>query len=125
MQEVGCSFIKMSSTQLISGVSGDSEERIRDLFDLAVVSNRTVVSLVCIVSTYSKTVWFTCAKFDAYGIRCIEILFRYLQIDCKAKQVECHFTFVCYISSEMRYVGSHTGVSVKVYSSNECYSHPV
>lgn len=39
MQEVGCSFIKMSSTQLISGVSGDSEERIRDLFDLAVVTN--------------------------------------------------------------------------------------
>jgi len=28
----------MSSTQLISGVSGDSEERIRDLFDLAVVT---------------------------------------------------------------------------------------
>ena len=38
MQEVGCSFIKMSSTQLISGVSGDSEERIRDLFDVAVVT---------------------------------------------------------------------------------------
>lgn len=39
LQEVGCAFIKMSSTQLISGVSGDSEERIRDLFDLAVVTN--------------------------------------------------------------------------------------
>jgi len=37
-QEVGCWFIKMSSTQLISGVSGDSEERIRDLFDIAVVT---------------------------------------------------------------------------------------
>jgi len=44
VQEVGCAFIKMSSTQLISGVSGDSEERIRDLFDLAVVNSCHIIS---------------------------------------------------------------------------------
>ena len=31
-------FIKVAATELISGVSGESEEKIRDIFDRATVS---------------------------------------------------------------------------------------
>ena len=51
LQELGISFIKIAATEVVSGVSGDSEEKIRDLFDKAAVSEVTsylrLVNLDC------------------------------------------------------------------------------
>ena len=37
-QELELPFIKMAATEVVSGVSGESEEKVRDVFDQAVVS---------------------------------------------------------------------------------------
>ena len=37
-QELELPFIKMAATEIVSGVSGESEEKIRDVFDQAIVS---------------------------------------------------------------------------------------
>ena len=38
LQELELPFIKIAATEIVSGVSGDSEEKIRELFDKALVS---------------------------------------------------------------------------------------
>lgn len=39
-QEMDLPLIKLASTEIVSGVSGESEERLRDLFEKAVVGYR-------------------------------------------------------------------------------------
>ncbi|OWF46639.1 nuclear valosin-containing protein-like [Mizuhopecten yessoensis] len=41
--ELGLPFIKLAATEVVSGVSGESEEKIRDLFDKAVMSAPCIV----------------------------------------------------------------------------------
>ncbi|KAK6181387.1 hypothetical protein SNE40_009245 [Patella caerulea] len=41
--ELGLPFIKLAATEVVSGVSGESEEKIRDLFDKAVVNAPCIV----------------------------------------------------------------------------------
>ncbi|XP_060077658.1 nuclear valosin-containing protein-like isoform X2 [Ylistrum balloti] len=41
--ELGLPFIKIAATEVVSGVSGESEEKIRDLFDKAVMSAPCIV----------------------------------------------------------------------------------
>ena len=43
-QELELPFIKMAATEIVSGVSGESEEKIRDVFDQAMVSNVDIIS---------------------------------------------------------------------------------
>ena len=38
LKELEVAFIKMAATEIVSGVSGESEEKLRDVFDKAVVS---------------------------------------------------------------------------------------
>ena len=38
-QELELPFIKMAATEIVSGVSGESEEKVRDVFDQAMVSS--------------------------------------------------------------------------------------
>ena len=49
LQEMSLPFLKIAATEIVSGVSGESEEKIRDLFDQAMVSD----SQTCIPTTWS------------------------------------------------------------------------
>ena len=37
-QELDLPFLKLAATEIVSGVSGESEEKVRDIFDKAMVS---------------------------------------------------------------------------------------
>ena len=51
-QELELPFLKMAATEIVSGVSGESEEKIRDVFDQAMVSE----VIYGILATNSSTV---------------------------------------------------------------------
>ena len=46
LQELDLPYIKIAATEIVSGVSGDSEEKIRGLFDKAVVSSISIQTSV-------------------------------------------------------------------------------
>lgn len=52
IQELGLPFIKLAATEVVSGVSGESEATLRDLFQLAKVSS--LISCACM---YTNLTW--------------------------------------------------------------------
>ena len=60
-------FIKMAATEIVSGVSGESEEKIRDVFDQAIVSNvdGILATRFIVVFYFIRCfVWTAVEKFD-------------------------------------------------------------
>ena len=53
-QELQLPFIKLAATEIVSGVSGESEEKLRDIFNDAMVSYRVAFNLLAL----SSTEWF-------------------------------------------------------------------
>ena len=61
-QELELPFIKVAATELVSGVSGESEEKIRDIFDQAKVSSNILEPLAYI----KGRVQLPCFNIEAY-----------------------------------------------------------